>query len=263
MTYFNMEDPVVGGYTADKVALRRAISLAWDTPREVRLLRRGQAIVAQSMVVPNTSGYDAGFKSEMGDFDPARANALLDLYGYVDKDGDGWRDLPDGSPLVLDWATQPDTLSRSYDEMFKINMERVHMRVKFSTAKWPEQLKAAQSGKLMMWFLGNTANQPDGISALQRMYGPQAGQENYGRFKSPEFDAIYLQLQALPDGPEREALFLQAKRLQVALMPIKTHVHRIVSDMAQPWLIGYRRPMFRYEFWQFIDIDTTKLPKTH
>ena len=27
---FNMEDPVVGGYTPDKVALRRAIGLAFD-----------------------------------------------------------------------------------------------------------------------------------------------------------------------------------------------------------------------------------------
>ena len=263
MTYFNMDDPTIGGYTADKVALRRAVSLAWDTPREVRLLRRGQAIVAQSLAVPHTSGYDPAFKSEMGDFDPARANALLDLYGYVDRDNDGWRDMPDGSPLVLDWATQPDSLSRSYDEMFKINMGRVHLRVKFSTAKWPEQLKAAQAGKLMMWFVGSTANQPDGITALQRLYSPQAGQENLGRFKSAEFDAIYERLQAMPDGPEREALFLQAKRIQVAQMPLKTHVHRIVSDIAQPWVVGFRRPMFRYEFWQFIDVDTAKLPAVH
>ena len=26
-TYFNMEDPVVGGYTPEKIALRRAISM--------------------------------------------------------------------------------------------------------------------------------------------------------------------------------------------------------------------------------------------
>jgi len=31
-TYFNMEDPVVGGYTQDKIALRRAISMARSTP---------------------------------------------------------------------------------------------------------------------------------------------------------------------------------------------------------------------------------------
>jgi len=36
---------------------------------------------------------------------------------------------------------------------------------------------------------------------------------------------------------------------------MKTHVHRIVNDISQPWLIGYRRPLFRNEFWQFIDIE--------
>ena len=34
-------------------------------------------------------------------YDVARAKALLDIYGYVDRDGDGWREQPDGSPLVL------------------------------------------------------------------------------------------------------------------------------------------------------------------
>ena len=48
--YFGMENPLVGGYTPDKVALRRAIALAVDLDREIRLVRRGQAMPAQSHV---------------------------------------------------------------------------------------------------------------------------------------------------------------------------------------------------------------------
>ena len=48
LTYFNMEDPVVGGYSPDKVALRRAIGLAIDIDQEIRLFWRGQAIPAHS-----------------------------------------------------------------------------------------------------------------------------------------------------------------------------------------------------------------------
>ena len=44
VTYFGMEHPVVGGTTPDKVALRRAISLAVDLDKEIRLVRKGQAI---------------------------------------------------------------------------------------------------------------------------------------------------------------------------------------------------------------------------
>ncbi|MFZ2649549.1 MAG: ABC transporter substrate-binding protein, partial [Burkholderiaceae bacterium] len=89
--YFNMEDPLVGGYTPDKVALRRAIRLGCDVQREISTLRRGQAIPAQSVLAPGTWGYDPAYKSENSDFDPARAKALLDMFGYVDRDNDGWR----------------------------------------------------------------------------------------------------------------------------------------------------------------------------
>lgn len=253
-TYFNMDDPIVGGMEAPKVALRRAISLAWDTEREIRLLRRGQAIPAQSDIPPATSGYDPAYKSEMSDFDPARANALLDLYGYKDRDGDGWREMPDGSPLVLVWATQPDSLSRSYDELFQINMQRVHLRTAFAPAKWPENLKSAEANKLMMWFLANTADNPDGQYFLQLLYGPAVHTANYGDFQHPRYDEIYRRMQSLPDGPERDALFREAQRIQAAFAPMKVHVHRVIGDMAYPWVIGYRRPKFASEFWQYIDI---------
>ncbi|WP_324426776.1 ABC transporter substrate-binding protein [Azohydromonas sp.] len=254
-TYFNMDDPVLGGYTPDRIALRRAIALAIDVEREIRQVRRGQAVVAQSPVVPHTSGYDPKFKSENGDHDPARAKALLDLYGYVDRDGDGWRDLPDGRPLVLEIATQPDQLSRQFDELWKKNMEAVGIRVKFFPGKWPEQLRAARAGKLQLWTLGSSAAAPDGQGSLARLYGPQAGSQNLARFKNDAFDAIYDRMQVLPDGPERDALFLEAKRIAVAYMPMKYTVHRISNDLTQPRLVGYRRPLFWQEWWHMVDID--------
>jgi hypothetical protein len=59
----------------------------------------------------------------------------------------------------------------------------------------------------------------------------------------------------LPDGPQRDALFHEAKLLAVSYMPYKTHVHRLVSDMVHPWVLGYRRPVFWIDQWQYIDVD--------
>jgi len=254
-TYFNMVDPLVGGMTAEKVALRRAIGLAIDVDRLIRILYRDQAIPAQSVIVPYTSGYDPKFKSENGDYDPARAMALLDLYGYVDRNGDGWREQPDGRPLLLDVATQPDQLSRQRDELFQKDMQRVGLRVRFFPGKWPEQLKAARAGKLMIWALGSSAASPDGADSLAKLYGPQAGSQNLARFESRPFDAIYDRLTVLPDGPERDALFLQAKKISIAYMPYKAMVHRFSNDLVQPALLGFRRPLFWQDWWQFVDID--------
>jgi len=259
-TYFNMDDATVGGMTPDKVALRRAISLAIDIDREIRIVRRNQAIPAQSPVVPHTSGYDPAFKSTMSEYDPARAKALLDLYGYVDKGGDGWRDMPDGSPLVLEIATQPDQNSRQFDELWKRNMNAIGIRTKFATGQWPEQLKQANAGKLMMWNVGGTAASPDGQDGLGQLHGPQAGGQNLARFKLAEMDEIFERMGAIPDGPEREALFLQAKRLAVAYMPYRHHVHRYETDLVQPWLIGFRRPVFWQEWWHVVDIDEAQRP---
>ena len=258
LTVFNLEDPVVGGMTPERVALRRAISLAIDVGREIRLVRRGQAIPAQSQMVPHTTGYAADFKSEMGDFDPARAMALLDLYGYVMRDG--WRIQPNGQPLVLVRNSQPDNQSRQLDELWLKNLSAIGIKVEIKAAKWPENLKSARGGKFMIWGVGSSASQPDGLSSLQRLYGPAGGGQNLSRFKSPEFDKLYDELQGMADGPEREALFLQAKRIGVTYMPYKNHAHRIISDLAQPWLIGYRRALFWQDWWQFVDIDESLRP---
>ena len=189
LSYFGMENPVVGGYTPEKVALRRAIALAVNVDEEIRLVRRGQAIVAESLMGPGVWGYDPAFKSEMGDFSRARAQALLDLYGYVDRDGDGWRDQPDGSALVIEYATQPDDLSRQLITEWKKNMDAIGVRIVFRTAQWPENLKASRSGKLMMWGVGWSAG-PDGAGFLLLGYGPSKGQANHARFELAEYDRL-------------------------------------------------------------------------
>jgi ABC-type transport system substrate-binding protein len=259
--YFNMEDPLVGGYTPDKVALRRAISLATDVAREVSLLRRGQAVPAQSVVAPGSWGYDSNLKTDNSDFSVARSKALLDMYGYTDKNGDGWRDQPDGKPLTLDYATQPDDLSRQFDEMWKKNMDAVGLRLNIIKGAWPEQLKMARAGQLMIWGVGYSAANPDVQDGLGLLYGPAAGGQNLPRFKLARFDAIYERMAGLPDGPERLALLHEAIKIVTAYAPHKYNVHRILTDLTHPWLTGYRRPLFGNQFWQYVDVDPALRPK--
>ena len=261
VSYFNMEDPVVGGNTPDKVALRRAISLAYNSEEEIRLPRRNQAIPAQGPMQPTTYGYDPKFKTEMSEFNRAKAMALLDMYGYVDKDGDGWRDRPDGSPLVLEYATTPTAADRALNEIWKKNMDAVGIKIVFKTGKWPEHLNAARAGKLMMWGLGYAASSPDGSGALGLAYGPGKGEGNLSRFENAEFDQLYQKQQFMPDGPERLAIMQKMVKIMVANMPYKFSTHRIRTDLMQPWLLGYRRHPTSRGFWRYVDIDTSKLPK--
>jgi ABC-type transport system substrate-binding protein len=258
---FNMENPLVGGYTPQQVALRRAIALGNNVEREIQLARRGQAIRAQSMMPPYTTGYLSDRRTEMSEYSLARAKALLDLYGWTDRNGDGWRERPDGAPLVLEMLTQSDGSSRQLDELFKKDMDAMGLRMTLKVAQWPENLKATRAGQFTMWRVGSSAASPDGQGALERYYGPSTGKGNLSRFQFKTFDSLYERMKMLPDGPERLALFDEATKLLVAYMPYRVGVHRILTDLGDASLVGYRRPAFWLDWWQYVDIDTQKLKK--
>ena len=258
-TYFNMEDHTVGGNGTDRVALRRAIALAYDTEKEIRRHWRNQAIPAQGFIPPNTWGYDPNFKTEMSEFNPARATALLDMFGYVDKDGDGWRDMPDGTPLVLAYSTQPSAADRELDEMWQRSMSAVGIKITFKTGNWPGNLKDARAGKVMIWRLGNSASSPDGGALLDLGYGPQKFATNLAGFRHDEYDKLYRQQAVMPDGPERLAVIQKMSKILVAYMPYKSHIHNVRTDVMHPWLVGYRRHPTSRAFWRYVDIDTSKL----
>jgi ABC-type transport system substrate-binding protein len=253
-TMFNMEHPLVGGYTPAKVALRRAIALAIDVGREIELLRNGAGVPAQSTMAVHLSGYDPDFRCEMGDYSPARARALLELYGYRDGDGDGWREQPDGQPLVLEMATQPTQSQRRYDELMKRDMSAIGLRMVFKPAQWPEQYKAARAGKLMMWDSQGRAGSPDGMNGLYRYDGAAAGGFNVSRFDRPEMNALIAKLHALPDGAERERAFHETKRIAAAWMPYKLRTHPMQIYLTAPRIVGYRPPLFRSNWYEYVDV---------
>ncbi len=255
-SYFSMVDPVVGGYSPDKVALRRAISLAYNIEREIRDVRRGQMIAANSPVPPNTFGFDPAFVSDMSVYDPVRAEALLDTYGYRDVNGDGWRELPDGQPLVIEQASQGDDFSRQSNEVWKKSMDAIGIRMNFSVGQWPEQLKSARAGKLQMWALGWSATAPDGETFFDLGYGPSIGTGNLSRFDLPEFNRLYDEQRVMGDSPERLAKMREMKRILATYMPYKFHGHRILNAFVHPWLVGYRRHPYMRETFKWVDIDT-------
>jgi len=253
--YFNMDDPVVGGYTPEKVALRRAMSLSYKIEDEIAILRKGQAIPAETPYAPGVAGYDPDFHTTANDYDPARAKALLDMYGYLDRNGDGWREMPDGSPLVVHMYSTPTSADQQYDELWKRSFDDIGIRLEIIKGKWPDLLKSARLGKLQFWRLGGTAAAPDADTWLTSLWGKNP-ENNLARFKLPAYDALYEQARLLPDSPERTKLYQQMAKLVVAYVPWRINVHRIRTSMWYPQLIGYTRsPLLTYNFWKYVDID--------
>ncbi len=259
--YFNMEDPVVGGYTPEKIALRRAIGMAFNTDEFIRVLYHGRAVPAQGPVPPDIAGYDPGHKTQAQGYDPTAARALLDRFGYKDRDGDGYRELPDGKPLAIEHWSTPTSRERQIDELWKKNMDAIGIRMVFKKDKLPELRKMARAGKLQMRQDGWNADYPDAENFMQLLYGPNIGQSNDSRFKLPEFDRLYDEARKLTDSPERTRLYNRMTDLVVAYAPWKLTHHLLEDHVLQPWVVGYKAHPIRADIWKYLDIDPSQKPR--
>jgi oligopeptide transport system substrate-binding protein len=259
---FNMNDKVdgrdnpVGGYDPARVALRRAMVLGHDRDREITVLRKGQAIAAQSPVPPGVVGYDPAFRSTAQEHDPARAKALLDLAGYVDRDGDGWREQPDGRPLAIVYKYNAGSQeSRQLAELWVKSMADIGIRLDAEAVQFVDLLKDKKAGRFVFAGSAWIADYPDAQNFLQLAYGANAGTSNEAHFKLPAFDALYRRSASLPDGPERSALYREMNRLLLAWAPWRLGVHRIFNHLQHPWVKGYKKHPILYTNFKYLDVD--------
>ena len=256
VTYFNLDDPVVGGYAPDRIALRRAIGLGFDVPGLIRVVQGGGGLPANQLLPPGVDGHDAR-ASTRASYDPAAARALLDRFGYMDRDGDGYRERPDGTPLVLVQNSMPDTISRQNDELWLKNMKALGLRLQIRTAPFNELLKQSSAGQLQIFDLGYRAPSPSGFAILSTLWGRSPPDTNQARFRNADYDAAYDAFVRTPPGPQRNALARRMSEIVSAYAPILYRTYPIGHAFVQPWLKGYYPASFGFT-WKYVDIDLAR-----
>jgi ABC-type transport system substrate-binding protein len=247
-----MQDPVVGGLASEKIALRRAMAMAYNTAEEIRIVRNGQAVEVEFPVPPGVNGHDPAYKSAIR-FDPAGANALLDRFGYK-KGADGWRNLPDGKPFTIRYASRPDSLGRQQDEVWKKALDSIGVRMEVQKDKFPELLKLERQCKLMMRTASWIADYPDADNFMQLLYSKNIGQSNNACAKIPEYDKLYEQTLRMPDSPERNKLYREMAKLIEAYAPWRLNIARYRNMLVQPRVQGYKKHPILHNEWSYIDV---------
>jgi ABC-type transport system substrate-binding protein len=255
--WMNMEDPVVGGYTKEKVALRRAISLSYNNAEDIALLKKGFAMKADSPLPAGVLGYDPDYRSPVP-YAPLLANALLDRYGYDKRDEDGFRRQPNGAPLTLVMSSEATVGGHLRDELWRKCLNAVGLRVMFKSDKKTEIIKASRLGKVQMFESNWVADFPDGDNFYQLLYGPNAGRANYARFNLPAYNERYEQARALQDGPARQKLYFEMNQLIHAYNPWVPLTHVLSADIRQPWLKNYKRHPVEFTQWRYLDVDVAQ-----
>ena len=267
-TTFNMQAELdgrrndIGGYTPERIALRRAIAMAYRIDDQIALLDKRQSRRAYSPLPPGVAGYDPKFVSPTLEYNPAKAKALLDMFGFVDRDGDGYRENPDGSPLAFDHAWYPRQRERDRNQLWKSSMDDIGVRVTFDKVeKLPELRKQARVGKVQSFSYGWIADYPDGENFLQLFTTKSIGGANYTLFSRPEYDAMYEQSRSMPDSPERTEIYRRMVHMLWVYAPWRVNSLLSNTILIHPWVIGYKKHPFQHEPWRYLDVDLERAPR--
>lgn len=246
---FNQLDPVVGrGDTPEQQArnrkLRQAIAIAIDWEEGYgRIFKHKGGEAAHSPVPPGLFGSREGLKPAPGQapfFNPVThrlangevqrrpledAKRLLAEAGYPDG-----RDAKTGKPLVLNYDFQ-----RAVTPEFKVENDwmirqfaKLGIQLEVRATDFNQYQDKTLKGKHQIFWGGWLADYPDAENFLFLLYGPMARSQsqgdNYANYDNPEFNRLYKQLQALSDGPAKQAVIDQ----MVA-----------IAQQDSPWCFGY------------------------
>ncbi|EOR05590.1 ABC transporter substrate-binding protein [Acinetobacter genomosp. 15BJ] len=248
---FNMRDPVVGGNSLDKIALRRAIAMSFNVNEYIRILRKGQAVKAEMLVPAGISGHNPNYRSSVG-YNPLLANKLLDHFGYK-KGADGYRNLPNGKPLTLKINTETGSAKVISSELWKKSLDAIGIRSDFKVSNFADNLKAATQCQYMMWSGAWHADYPEGENFTQLLYGPNVGRGNQSCYQSAAYDNLYKQ--AMQQAPEKRMPFYEKMSRQIeADGTWILQDTRIRNWLIQPEVQGFKAHPIMNTNWQYLDI---------
>jgi ABC-type transport system substrate-binding protein len=253
--YFNMKDPVVGGMSTERIALRRAIALGWDADSFVRIILAGQAIPAGQFVPPGVGGHDPTLPARSS-YDPKTAMALLDRFGYDKRDADGFRRFPDGSRLTLTLSLRTGGVTRETQTLWKKNMEALGLRTEFAVAPFQDIVKDLEKGKFQM-YQGGFGGSPTGYNILAQLYSKEPQRVNVSQFRHADFDRAAEQFLRSASDEEQIAAARTMNDIARTYMPEMPVYFRLESNYVQPWLLGFSPGVFS-SYWKYLDVDVSR-----
>ncbi|MFO1317173.1 MAG: ABC transporter substrate-binding protein [Burkholderiales bacterium] len=255
MALFNMEDPVVGGFSQQHVALRRAIALSLDIDKMVSVVYGGEAAPANQLLARGAAGYDTARPAKRT-MDRALANALLDRVGYGRRDGQGFRVMPDGKPLALTLTTFTGAQWREMQTLWRQDMDAIGVRMEFRAMPATDVFKEASQGNFQLVLIGNTSS-PMGLDLLS-LHSKEPGSSNAARFRHEPFDRALERFMYARTEPQRLAEARVMNEIVDSYAPVIPLVVELETAYIQPWVLGFRGSPYVTFYYQYLDVDPAR-----
>lgn len=245
---FNMEDELLGGYTAEKRALRRAISYAIDLDEINKTFYNAQRIVYDGPIPPGLDGHPDNHRAAAAARGPnlSKAKQLLAEAGYPNGDG-----LP-----AIRFYTSQNTLNNAVSEMVKRQLAAVNIKFEPVFLDFSTLIENINKKKAPMFGFAWSSDYPDAENNLALFYGPnEAPGSNHYNYKRPEFDAMYERILTMGPSEERTAIYEEMRDMVLEDCAYVGGMARERFYLMNPWLLNCK-PTERYYGWfKYLDVD--------
>jgi len=249
---FNMLDPLVGGYTPDRIALRRAIAMCLDLEEINRSRYNNIPIIYDGFIPPGVDGhlpagsYDPPNRGP--DFDAARR--LLAEAGYTVVNG-RVTDLP-----PIDLFTNRGADSEQIVEMFLRNLVQVGIRINPRYVDFAQLSEALNDARAPMFSLAWGMAYPDAEYNLQLFYGPnRSPRPNNFNFENEEYDELYRAIRIMSPGEERTRVYHRMQEIVNEYCVFLGSQARVRQYLIHPWVKNLLVNETSFNYYKYLDVD--------
>jgi peptide/nickel transport system substrate-binding protein len=215
-------------YPMNETLFRQAVHYALNLTEVVEIIYQGFALpgsigrlppVLQPWANPNIPPKEVKYP-----FNLTKAAELLDRLGIVDKNGDGWRDLPDGTSLKLAiYSPSYDPLRVRIGEILTNNLRKIGLNVVHQPLEWTTLVNKLNSGDFDMLIIGGIGSVDPDI--LRQLFGSK-GSWNNGGCVIPGLDELLKKQAVTVDLEARKQLVWKIQEIIAEYVPLFNFVHQ-------------------------------------
>jgi peptide/nickel transport system substrate-binding protein len=209
----------------DELQVRQAINYAADKEAIVKAIFKEYSPVAHGPLNAFTIGYD-GSVAGMYEYDPAKAETLLEEAGWVDSDGDGTREK-DGQPLKLEAYLMGWGYVSEVAQLLQAQLKAVGIEMESQVVAYPAALEAAREGKHNLIPFSLSSSDPDILRTFFHSSNADSG-FNWSKVRDPKLDELLEDGTRTLDLGRRKELYAEAQRLIMAealILPMRDYVN--------------------------------------
>ncbi len=211
---FNMLDETVGGNGKRAVAIRQAISKAFDVQYYINIFLNGRGVLANGPIPPDIFGYEVNDSSTANTIDSTSIEARVQEARKILQDAG----VPEGQAIYLDAAISGDPSEIATQTWITEQFRKLGLHLIIRGTDVNRYQDKMFQGTVQFFFYGWNADYPDPENFLFLFYSANGaakhGGMNITNYSNPEYDILYESMRVLPDGPER----LQIIRKMLAIL---------------------------------------------